>query len=168
MLLLLYVNHQVYRNLVETHRDIDIIKFDDFEAYTLTFVYEHVFRSSDERKHILVAVDVTDVFDRALMIAVDQYACPICKGPLACCRFRVCPALAVFIKDGTGKHNSPRARWTRSEIRVRRTIRRQTHLQGFILLLPGLVRASQLSTTTFDMPLLVHPLLFHQPGHGIA
>lgn len=53
----------LYRNFVEIQHGLGTMKFDDFDANTLRYNYEHVPNMFDESSHILVAMHITDVVD---------------------------------------------------------------------------------------------------------
>lgn len=76
------------------------MKFDELEAKILNFYYDHVSLKPDDNPHMIAGVDITDALDKAFVI-VDQHAGPYCKGPLVYHRFRECPSLAAFMREGT-------------------------------------------------------------------
>lgn len=75
----------------------------------LKLYYENVAQMPDENPHVLTAVDITDAIAIEFVIAIDKYACPLCKGPLVYRRLKECPSLADYMREGTAPP-TPRAK----------------------------------------------------------
>lgn len=89
--------NMLHKTFIESNREINTMKFDDFELETLKYYYHNVAQLPDDNPHVLAVVDITDALDNAFVIAADQCACPFCKGPLAHYMFRECPSRVAFV-----------------------------------------------------------------------
>lgn len=59
----------------------------------------------DDNPHMLAAIDVMDVLDKAFVIAADQHACSFCKGTLVYHKFKECLLVATFMREGMAYDN---------------------------------------------------------------
>lgn len=77
------------------------MKSDIVEAKPLNMQYEHVPQLLADNPRMLVAIYVTDVFDKPFAIVTEQYACPFYKGSMMFHKFRGCPSLAAPVRKET-------------------------------------------------------------------
>lgn len=89
----------LYHNYVETQQGLDVMTFEGFEAKTMHRYCEHVFNFPEESNDMLIALEITDVIDKAFIIVSYHCLCRFGKGPLVYHRYKHRQALANFTRE---------------------------------------------------------------------